>query len=170
MHRILTERLELRSFHPDDAPAWRQLLDANDAWLRPWIPFMRDEPLSLEDTARRLVEWRAEFEGGERMRFAMIERATGSLVGLACLLDRVGPGALEVGYLVARGHAGRGLASESTRALVREAFERHGVDRVVIVCDPRNAPSNRVAESLGFSVSGRTLEAVTWTLPRASLA
>lgn len=170
MHRILTERLELRSFHPDDAPAWRQLLDANDAWLRPWIPFMHDEPLSLEDTSKRLADWRTDFEAGEQIRYAMIERASGTLVGLVCLLDRAGPGALEAGYLVAREHAGRGLASEATRALIREAFERHGVDRVVLVCDPRNAPSNRLARALGFTVESESADAVTYTLPRASMS
>ena len=46
-YRVHTDRLVLRCWSPEDAPALRRALDACDAHLRPMIPFMKDEPQIL---------------------------------------------------------------------------------------------------------------------------
>ena len=152
--RIETPRLVLRPFSADDAPAWRALLDASDAHLRPWIPFMRDEPRSLPGTREVLAEWREAFEAGTSLRYALLDRRGKEILGLGVLLDRSGPGSREVGYLLGVGNGGRGYAREMTRALVQVAFEVHRVERVVAVCDVRNAPSRRIPGALGFVLRG----------------
>jgi len=61
---------------------------------------------------------------------------------------------LEVGWLVARSHWGRGLATEGGRASLAHAFETLGVDHVISLIRPDNAASIRVAEKLGERPEG----------------
>lgn len=150
-YRIETERLLLRCLGPEDTPAVRAALDRSDQHLRPWIPFMKDEPRSLAETAGALRQHRARFDLGEYFRYGVFERDGGALVGENMLLDRVGQGGLEIGYLTYLGFEGRGYASEATCAMVRAAFEVHGVDRVEIHCAPENAASAAIPARLGFT-------------------
>jgi len=152
-YSIETDRLLLRCFQPSDAIAFRALLDRNDGYLRPWIPWMKDEPMSLADTMQRLRTLRADFDLDRCFRYAIYERET--LIGLAGLYSRVGPGALEIGYMLDRATSGRGYALEASAALVRAGFEIHAVERMEIHCAPENAASARIPRKLGF-----TLEAI----------
>ena len=53
-YRIETDRLLIRCWSPADAPVLRAALDESDQHLRPWIPWMKDEPKSLDETAAGL--------------------------------------------------------------------------------------------------------------------
>lgn len=145
--RIDTPRLLLRRWTVDDAPELRALLDANDAHLRPWIPFMQHEPRSLDATRSWLAEIVAAFDAGTAWRYA-IHRGP-ACVGETMLLDRVGPDGVEAGYWLAAEHCGQGFAHEATAALLGLAFGVLGRARVVMRCDARNGVSIRVAERLG---------------------
>lgn len=46
-YRIETSRLLMRCWSPSDARQLRTCLDDNDQHLRPWIPFMKDEPRGI---------------------------------------------------------------------------------------------------------------------------
>ena len=98
-YRVETERLVLRCWSPEDAPALRAALDKSDTHLRPWIPFMKDEPRSLAQTVDWLREIRAAFDRSENFRFGVFLSDDGDLVGENMLLTRQGPEALEIGYL-----------------------------------------------------------------------
>ncbi|MEE8463171.1 MAG: N-acetyltransferase, partial [Gammaproteobacteria bacterium] len=53
-YRIETDQLLIRCWSPADAPVLRAALDESDQHLRPWIPWMKDEPKSLDETAAGL--------------------------------------------------------------------------------------------------------------------
>jgi len=174
-YRIETDRLVLRAFEPLDAVAWRSLLDDSDAHLRPWIPWMNRQPMTLQQTAQWLRTMRAEFDGDQNYRYAILDRDESTLIGMSVLLTRSGPGSLEAGYMVAEGHGGRGYASEATKSTIRVAFEVHEVDRVDIVCAPEYVPSLKIPERLGFTheatlrrrgldSEGRISDNVIWSL------
>ncbi|MFN3241330.1 MAG: GNAT family N-acetyltransferase [Planctomycetota bacterium] len=146
---VRTDRLVLSRWRAADATELRALLDRCDAHLRPWIPFMQDEPRSLEGTREKLIEIGASFDAGEHFRFALRERATEALVGETMLIGRGGPGAIEAGYWLDQRHCGKGYASEATAALLPLAFETLARQRVLVRCDVRNEPSLRVAARLG---------------------
>jgi RimJ/RimL family protein N-acetyltransferase len=59
---------------------------------------------------------------------------------------------LEVGYHVRAALQGRGLATEAAGACCDYARDLLGVDRLIAIIDPRNRPSQRVAEKLGLVV------------------
>jgi len=149
--RVETERLILRSWEAADAPELRAVLDAEDDHLRPYIPWMRDEPRSLEATATWLSGHADDFAAGRSWRFPFFDRSSGALLGQTGLFDRVGELGLETGYWVRRAAVGRGYASEATSAMVRLAFDLHGVDRVEIHHAVENETSGAVARRLGFT-------------------
>ncbi|MEM1414965.1 MAG: hypothetical protein AAGH15_08695 [Myxococcota bacterium] len=64
--------LTLRRWRVDDALALRRALDRDDAHLRPWVPFMRDEPRSFEETRRRLEEMARAHDAGAAFRYAIV--------------------------------------------------------------------------------------------------
>ncbi len=146
-----TERLVLRAWRLEDAPALRAALDANDAHLRPWIPFMRREPRSLEGTREDVGRYIADFEAGRHFRYVIW--AGEALAGEVMLLGRAGPEALEIGYWLDAGCCGRGYATEASRAMVGLVFGHFGVGRVVFRCDERNGASGAVPAKLGARVA-----------------
>ena len=97
-YRLETDRLLLRCWSPEDAPRLRAALDVCDAHLRPMIPFMKDEPRTLQQTARWLRGHRAAFDLGQFYRYAVYDTDEKNLLGENMLLTRVGPGGLEIGY------------------------------------------------------------------------
>ena len=150
-YRVETERLLLRCWSPEDAPVLRAALDASGAHLRPWIPFMKDEPRSLDKTAEWLGGHRANFDLGQQFRYGVFHRESSALVGENMLLARVGPGGLEVGYWTHVNCGGQGYAREASCAMIRVGFEVAGADRIEIHCAPGNTASAAIPEKLGFT-------------------
>lgn len=56
---------------------------------------------------------------------------------------------------MARGHWGRGLATEAARASLEYAFDVVGADHVISLINPQNTASIRVAEKLGGRLERR---------------
>ena len=77
------------------------------------------------------------------------------MIGGTGLHTRVGSGAFEIGYWIAASRGGAGLATESTAALTRVAFELCGVDRMEIHVDPRNERSSAIPLKLGYPEEAR---------------
>ena len=152
---MLTPPLLLRPWSPDDAPALRAAIDESLDALRPFITWAANEPATLEQTRARLAQYAADFAGASRWRYAVVHRGTGELLGGASLHPYPGPGALEVGYWVRTSWTRRGIAGAAAAALTRHAFRAHAAERVEIWCDPENAASRQVAQSLGFPHAGQ---------------
>jgi len=150
-YRVETDRLVLRCWSPQDAPALRAALDDSDQHLRPWIPFMKDEPRSLEQTIDWLRGIRAGFDSDQAYRYAVLSQQDESLLGENMLLGRNGPGSLEVGYWSHVASGGRGYATEASCAMIRIAFEVAGIERVEIHCAPDNEASAAIPAKLGFT-------------------
>lgn len=151
-YRISTDRLLLRCWSPRDAKNLRACLDRSDAHLRPWIPFMKDEPRSLEGTVAFLRENRAMFDRDENYRYAVFDAEETQLLGEVMLLGRAGPDAQEIGYWMDVRHSGKGYCSEAVAAMVKVGFAINQVERLEIHCSPENVASVRVAEKLGFEL------------------
>lgn len=149
-YRVETDRLVLRCWSPEDAPRLRTALDVCDGHLRPMIPFMKDEPRTLQQTAQWLRGHRAAFDLDQMYRYAVFDANEQNLLGENMLLSRVGPGAFEIGYWTHKDAIGKGFASESSCAMIRVAFEIEKVERVEIVCSPENSASASIPAKLGF--------------------
>ena len=142
----------LRALWPVDAELLRTALVASDAHLRRWTPWVVDgriPGLSLEE---RLAHHAAKFAAGDEWVYGLLDLDAAEILGGCGLYPRVGPGAVEIGYWIAVGHTGRGLATRAAWALTEIAFGSPSIERVEIRCDHGNTPSARVPERLGYRV------------------
>jgi RimJ/RimL family protein N-acetyltransferase len=64
--------------------------------------------------------------------------------------------AVEVGWRLAEAYRGQGLATEAGSAAVDWGFTEGGLERIVSIYEPENAPSGRVMERLGFTYERTT--------------
>jgi RimJ/RimL family protein N-acetyltransferase len=147
-----TERLVMRGFREDDLDELAAI--SADPEVTKWVG--DDNGLSREDTWRRMAYWVGHWELRGFGQWALIERETGRLVGRAGLLRPEAWPGLEVGWLVAREHWGRGFAPEAGRGAIEWAREELGADHVISLIEDANERSARVAEKLGMTVEGRT--------------
>jgi RimJ/RimL family protein N-acetyltransferase len=103
-------------------------------------------------------QWLAMYESGRRdgtrEAFAAVD-GDGRFLGLALVpeIDREAREA-ELGYVVAPGARGRGVATAMLRALTDWAFAEAGAVRIRLVVDVVNAASLRVAERCGYVREG----------------
>jgi len=153
--RLATDRLQLRCWEPEDAPALRAAIDASLVRLREWLPWAMTEPSPVEELAARLRDFRERFRADEEWTFAVLDLRTGAVLGGAGLHRRAATDALEIGYWLGVEATGRGLATEAVLALARLALGPGGVARVEIRCDPRNVRSIAVARRAGFRYLSR---------------
>lgn len=115
-------------------------------------------PYTVDD-ARWFVRMATdEATAGASLNLVVVE--DGRLVG-ACGLPRVDQRdrSGEVGYWVAAGARGRGVATRAARAVCRWALEDAGIERLVLEAATINPGSNGVARALGFTLEGTLRQA-----------
>jgi RimJ/RimL family protein N-acetyltransferase len=149
---VETERLLLRGFVEADLDELAVI--SSDPEVTKWVG--DEDGLNREDTWRRMAYFVGHWELRGFGQWALIERETGKLVGRAGLLQPEGWPGLEVGWLVAGEHWGRGFAPEAGRASMEWAREELGADHIISLIEDANERSARVAEKLGMTVEGRT--------------
>jgi ribosomal-protein-alanine N-acetyltransferase len=85
---------------------------------------------------------------------AVVERASGRVIG-ACGLQLLEDGPeVELGYRLGRASRGHGYATEAARVWLEYGFETLGLDRIVAVAWPENTASWRVMEKCGMRLVG----------------
>jgi RimJ/RimL family protein N-acetyltransferase len=153
--RLFTERLVLRSWSIDDAPAALGAYGEDDVarWLVPAMDQVLDE------AAMRLVlqQWIAE---DERMqapagRWAIDLREGGRLIGGATLLPLPPEDEFEVGWQLDPQEWGHGYAAEAGLTLARWAFDQ-GIEQVIALVRPTNARAMGLVRRIGMEWVGET--------------
>jgi len=153
-YRIQTERLILRCYEPGDAPGLHQAIIRSIDHLRPWLPWVQQEPKELESRIGLVRMFRGQFDLGLDYAFGIFDRQEKELIGSTGLHTRIGKNAREIGYWIGVDHIGKGYATEAVGALVKTAFEIEGLSRIEIRCAPDNLRSQHVPEKLGFQMEG----------------
>ncbi|MGZ3473818.1 MAG: GNAT family N-acetyltransferase [Polyangiales bacterium] len=149
-YRVVTDRLVLRPWNPDDAAGLRGAIERGSAHLGRFLPWAREVPTLDEELAqcRRMRGW---FDMGQDTIYGAFLRADERvIVGGTWLHPRVGPGACEIGYWVDVDHVRRGIAVEMAAAMTRIGFEIGGLDRIEIHCAAENTASAGVPPKLGY--------------------
>jgi ribosomal-protein-alanine N-acetyltransferase len=148
-----TPRLVLRPFAPADAPGHLRL------YSRPEVTrFLAGGPFLGEAAAQRsraalevfMKHWTEHGFGV----WAVVDRATGALIGqcgLKYLPDRP---EVEILYALEQAYWGRGVATEAAAAALRYGFESARLERIVAVAFPENRASHRVMEKIGLTYEG----------------
>lgn len=152
VERVETDRLVIRLWTVDDAEVLHHAVTSNLEHLRPWMPWIAFEPLTVDDRANLIKDWtRSWSEGGDATFGVFLD---GQVVGGTGLHRRIGVGGLEIGYWIDHDHCGRGFATELSEGLTTAAFAEAGIDRVEIHHDRANVPSAVIPERLGFARIG----------------
>ena len=149
-YRMLTPRLVIRCWQPQDAAKLKEAVDSSVQHLRRWLPWAADEPESLERKLERIRRWRGDFDLGLDFVYGVFDLAEARVLGGTGLHNRVGPDAREIGYWVRADSIGKGMATEFSAALTRVAFEVDKVARVEIHVVVGNAASAAVPRKLGY--------------------
>jgi ribosomal-protein-alanine N-acetyltransferase len=163
---LRTARLVLRPLEPADREALHRLWTDPDVRRYLWDDRVIDLATVDEVIAKTSASFAAEGFG----LFALREPGGAELLG-AVGIHRLQPGGEpELIYSLAPACWGRGLASEASRAVIADAFERLGFARVLARTDPPNRASLAVMQRLGMELEGERQEdgraTVSYTLTR----
>lgn len=156
---LTTERLRLRAFRPDDAPA--VFAHCRDPRLTAYATWPRHADLAASQ-AFVATHLRA-YARNEPATWAVADRADDRVLGALGFYDWA-PAArrVEFGFWIGATGWNQGYATEAARAAVAYALGELGLVRVQAICDPANLASGRVLARAGLTCEG-TLRAY---LPR----
>lgn len=149
-YRILTPRLLIRCWQPQDAARLKEAVDSSVEHLRRWLPWAANEPEPLERKLERIRRWRGDFDLNLDFIYGVFDLAEARVLGGTGLHNRVGPDAREIGYWVRADCTGKGIATEFSAALTRVAFEVDKVARVEIHVVVGNGASAAVPRKLSY--------------------
>jgi ribosomal-protein-alanine N-acetyltransferase len=151
---LATPRLRLRQFEARDADGLHACFGDADA-MRYWnFPACKTKA-QTERWVRVLGKTSSPYQ---YLAWAVAEKRSDRCIGMVNYHHREAHDRrLEVGYMLARSHYGRGLMTEAMRALLAHCFAELGVHRVEATIHPDNAASIRLVERLGFRLEGGPL-------------
>ena len=146
---LLTPRLRLRRFTPDDAPQvyarW-----AGDAFNSRFV--MARPHADAAETRRMLDEYARLYARADFYMWAI--ELDGELAGYVCANElNVELRAACLGYCITRAQWGRGIATEAARAVAWYLFYM-GFNRVFSYHNPLNPASGRVMRKCGMQLEG----------------
>lgn len=150
-YRIVTPRVVLRCWEPADTHALHALIAENLEHLRPWVPWVADEPKPLEARLAEVRQWRAQFDVDQAWHWAILAADDGQLVGGVVMNPLLDGASVETGTWVGRTRARRGYSTEGVAAVARAAFEVLGITRVQATTDLHNERSIALVRKLGFT-------------------
>ena len=164
---LVTERLELRAFEPGDLEALHAVNGDPEV-----TRFMKPYP-TIEHTRRTLDIHVREARAGNPAFWAVIERASGDLIGDAGvgLVDGIGP-EFELGYALGTPWWGRGYATEAALAVRDYALGELALPELIALVQPGNAASINVVQKIGMERVGTResdgVEHLLYSLRRAA--
>jgi len=155
----VNDNLYLNSPLPNDAPKLFQLIDKNRDYLREWLPWL-DLNTKISDSLS-FIEQSIEDQANEK-----------ALVLMICFRNRIvgviGFNGLDhqnrsctIGYWIGQEFQGKGITSESTKRLIKYAFNELEMNRVAIDAATKNVKSKAIPERLGFRLEGVARE-IEW--------
>jgi len=143
---IETDRLVLRPFAPEDFPAYAAYHVRTDVYRYLYASPPDRETLQRQYTAVIRPVFAKE---GDVFKLAVVTKDGGQVVG-EVLLKFANENALqgEVGYIFDPSYAGKGFATEATKAIIDYGFRHLGLHRIFARLDTANTGSIGVVERL----------------------
>ncbi|MGD0983992.1 MAG: GNAT family N-acetyltransferase [Acidimicrobiales bacterium] len=149
---IVLDGFTLRRYQREDAPALAVAIGESLEHLRPWMPWIALEPLTLAEREALFERWDQAWAEGSEYSYGMFQGTR--VVGGAGLMRRIAPDGLEIGYWVHPAFVGRGFATRAAEALTTTGLSLRGVTHVEIHHDRANIGSGRIPFKLGFEKVG----------------
>jgi ribosomal-protein-serine acetyltransferase len=143
---------ELRLLEIRDAEKVFTLIDESRGHLRKWLPWV-DATATVEDSRSFIQASLRQFAANDGFQAGIWYQ--GELAGVIGF-HRINWAHRQttIGYWLGERYQGRGIMTDSCRALVGAAFNRYGLNRVEIAAAVENHKSRSIPERLGFRNEG----------------
>ena len=149
---IETERLVIRPYALTDLDDLYAVVSEPNFYQ--FIP----EDMPSRDDVQRVIEWSIQCNSKNtptkihKLNLAIVDRESQTLIGYCGLgPDDVKETEIELYYGISEACRGQGIASEATQALLKYAFNKIGLFKVIAVVHPENVASLRIVEKLGMN-------------------
>lgn len=155
--KIETNRLTLAILDESYASSVLDFYLQNRIYLKPWSSRKGENYYTLEVQAVRLFHQSQGFKTGKSLRFHLFkknnpEKIIGN-VGISNII-RGAFWSCHLGYQIDEKEQGQGLITEALKEVIRYVFEELYLHRIEANIIPRNTPSIRVIQKLGFEKEG----------------
>ena len=147
-HVVGPDGVVVRRWARDDAPALVKAVTESAEHLRPWMPWMAEEPLSVAQRLTLIDTWERDWAAGGDVVMGVF--VGDRVAGGSGLHRRLGPDGLEIGYWIHTAFTRQGLATLVSALLTDTAFGMPDVRRVRITHDKANVASGGVPRRLGY--------------------
>ena len=144
---VESARLRMRGWRHED-------IDTYAAWCadEETMRYVGGKTLARDDAWRSMAMIAGHFSLRGYGMWAVEEKSTGTLVGRVGVWNPEGWPGIEIGWLIARDHRGKGYATEAAQRSIEWAWQRWSareLPRLISIIHVDNAPSIKVAERLG---------------------
>jgi RimJ/RimL family protein N-acetyltransferase len=140
--------LLLRRWRPQDAEILATAVAESADHLRPWMDWMKHEPMTVERRRSWIVQRDQEWaRGGDAPLGVFVDERVAGGCGLH---RRVGDDGLEIGYWIHPAFTRRGIGTEAARLLTGAALALPGITQVEIHHDKANVASQGIPHKLGY--------------------
>ncbi|WP_077325586.1 GNAT family N-acetyltransferase [Virgibacillus siamensis] len=148
----VNENVSVKLLEKEDAKALFTLVDASRKYLREWLPWV-DSVEREEDYVPIIETWLKQFSAHNGFQAGVLYK--GNLAGM------VGFHAIDwsnrkttIGYWLAENYQGYGIMTVAVKALIDQAFNGYGLNRVEIHCGVGNEKSKAIPERIGMKREG----------------
>ncbi len=145
-----TERLLLRRFELSDAEAvynnW-----ASDLNVTEYVTWTAHK--SIEETLSIIGEWQKDYLGSESFNWAIVEKASNTLIG-SIGTKIIESGKAEIGYVLSGGYWGMGIMPEAAARVIKFCFDELGISEISAKHFEENSKSGRVMQKVGMTFEG----------------
>jgi ribosomal-protein-serine acetyltransferase len=128
------------------------MVDANRAHLRPWLPFV--DRMQTVEFAENFVKGTMDRNNeGTEYAFVIIENK--KVIGRIGVYKIDGQNKIgEIGYWIIEGLQGKGIVTKSCKAIIDFCFSELQLNRIEIKCGTENGKSKTIPEKLNFTKEG----------------
>jgi len=148
---ITTPRLALRWTSEDDVDSLFEIF-SHPQVMRYWSSGPLADRAAAAELQREIAESNLK---DTYWKWGLALRDTNKVIGTATLFNlNLSNGRAEIGYALGRPYWGNGYMNEALNALIVHAFDVIDLRRLEADVDPRNGPSIRTLERLGFQREG----------------
>jgi RimJ/RimL family protein N-acetyltransferase len=151
MTTLATARLQLQPFDDSHYDGLRAL-NSHPEVMR----YITGKPETPEETTALIARVKAAWATLGYSWWAIIERASGRLIGSGCIqnIQRDPANPLEIGWRLAPDAQGQGYATEAAQAMASFAFDTLNSPQLVAVCHQQNTESEKMMRRLGMTYRG----------------
>lgn len=144
--------LKLELITENHAQSIFEMVDANRAHLRTWLPFV--DRMQTVEFAQNFVKGTMQ-RNCERSEFAFVIVEKEKVIGRIGVYkidnqNKIG----EIGYWIVEGFQGKGIVTKSCKAIIDFCFSDLQLNRIEIKCGTENVKSKTIPEKLNFTKEG----------------